>query len=59
MLDAYGLGRLAVGTFDEGARWIIGAGSDWRLGPLIGDLFADAVGAAFSAIMPTPLEVRG
>lgn len=48
----YNLDGLQVGTFEDGARWAVRAGSDWRYGSLIGGMLADAI--ELGAIVDTP-----
>lgn len=41
-----------MGTFEGRLTWLIRQGSEWLLGDVVGDIFADAVLEAWSVLYP-------
>lgn len=50
LLDAYDLGDLLAGDWEDRLVWVVRAGSTYRLGAFVGDAFADAILSGWSSL---------
>lgn len=51
--DLLAFDQLFVGTWEDGARWLIRRYGEWEFGPTLGEWFAEAVFDVQETILPT------